>query len=82
MRIIQTSTNETQPRRNKMFAFPNTPEQMANYIKNRDETDYKKSIARQELDELNRQAAKQSKSVFSGKLISNDQLNNALDANS
>jgi len=65
-----------------MFAFPNTPEQMANYIKNRDETDYKKSIARQEFEELNRQAAKQSKSVFAGKLISNDELNNALDANS
>lgn len=65
-----------------MFAFPNTPEQMENYIKNRDETDYKKSIARQEFEELNRQAAKQNKSVFAGKLISNDELNNALDANS
>ena len=65
-----------------MFAFPNTPEQMANYIKNRDETDYKKSIARQEFEELNRQAAKQNKSIFAGRLISNDELNNALDANS
>ena len=65
-----------------MFAFPNTPEQMANYIKNRDETDYKKSIARQEFEELNRQAAKQNKSIFAGRLISNNELNNALDANS
>lgn len=46
------------------------------------EIDHAKSIAHQEFDELNRQAQKQNKTVSAGHLIPNDELNNALDANS
>lgn len=46
------------------------------------EIDYAKSIARQEFEELNRQAGKTGKTVFAGRLIENDELNIALDANS
>lgn len=56
------------------FCVP-TPERNA-------EIDHAQSISRQEMDELKRQAAKQNKSIFAGRLISNDELNNALDANS
>jgi len=46
------------------------------------EIDLAQSIARQEFDELNRQARKTGQTVFAGRLVSNDELNNALDANS
>lgn len=46
------------------------------------EINHAQSIARQEIGELKRQAEKQNKSIFAGRLIENDELNNALDANS
>lgn len=45
------------------------------------EIDNEKSIARQEFEELKRQAAIQGKVIFAGRLISQDELNTALDAN-
>lgn len=45
------------------------------------EIDHAKLIARQQFDELNRQARKTDQTVFAGRLIQNDELNNALDAN-
>ena len=47
-----------------------------------DEIDHDKSIARQEMDELKRQAGKTDQSIFAGRLIPTDELNSALDANS
>ena len=44
------------------------------------EIEREKSIARQEFDELNRQAAKTGQAIFAGRLIPIDELNNALDA--
>lgn len=46
------------------------------------EIDNEQSKARQEFSELKRQAAIQGKVIFAGRLISQDELNNALDANS
>lgn len=46
------------------------------------EIDNQKSVARQQMEELDRQARIQGKVVFAGRLISRDELNTALDANS
>ena len=65
-----------------MFAFPKNDLERANYAANVAENNRKQCVARLEMAELERQAAKQKLNVFSGKLLNDSALRDALDANS